>query len=101
MPKLTGFAVDSGVSIGTLALVLIVLDFNACPVVLAWIRVTREQTNLADEIVVGRSCVLNKFRITGLNSRGATANVLIATFLHFVHQTENKPRVQFMSICAD
>ena len=91
MSKLTGFAVDSGVSIWTLALVLIVLDFNACPVVLAWIRFTREETNLADEIVVGCGCVLNKFRIAGLNSRGAPANVLIATFLHFVHQTENNP----------
>jgi len=80
------FTVDSGVSIGTLTLILIVLDFDACPVVLAWIGFTWEQTNLADEIVVGNGCVLNKLRIAGLNIWRASTNVLIATFLHFVHQ---------------
>ena len=46
----TFLAVDTNVSVQTLALVLIILHFGAGRVVLARVRVARERTDLVDKV---------------------------------------------------
>jgi cytochrome c oxidase subunit IV len=87
---LTCFAVDSGVVRWTLTLILVVLHLSARSIVLTRIGITREQANLADEIIVCSSCVLNQVGICVLNNSRALANILIGAVLHFLNQATIK-----------